>query len=124
MAIYKYQKGANGRLHFGFCARRYSYLDKGKIERGMNQNNLSTDQRQSSTNTTAGASDETPTGTYRFYHDENLVSFFRRLSFSPDGSFLITPAGLHKNTNEYNMGPNDDEMQNCSYIFPRNTILK
>lgn len=29
----------------------------------------------------------------RYYHDDTLKSFFRRLSFSPDGSILVTPAG-------------------------------
>jgi len=28
------------------------------------------------------------------FHDENMPSFFRRLSWSPDGSFLALPAGL------------------------------
>ena len=29
----------------------------------------------------------------RLYGDENVTSFFRRLSFSPDGNLLFTPAG-------------------------------
>lgn len=29
----------------------------------------------------------------RYYHDDTLKSFFRRLTFSPDGNLLITPAG-------------------------------
>lgn len=29
------------------------------------------------------------------YHNETLQSFFRRLSFSPDGSLLLTPSGLY-----------------------------
>lgn len=29
----------------------------------------------------------------RYYHDDTLKSFFRRLAFSPDGNLLITPAG-------------------------------
>lgn len=28
------------------------------------------------------------------YHPETLPSFFRRLAFSPDGAFLVTPAGI------------------------------
>lgn len=27
------------------------------------------------------------------FHDETLPSFFRRLAWSPDGSFLLVPAG-------------------------------
>ncbi|KAI9145034.1 WD40-repeat-containing domain protein [Paraphysoderma sedebokerense] len=30
------------------------------------------------------------------YHDDTLPSFFRRLSFTPDGSLLLTPAGRYK----------------------------
>ncbi|VVT55278.1 uncharacterized protein SAPINGB_P004516 [Magnusiomyces paraingens] len=30
------------------------------------------------------------------YHSETLVSFFRRLTFSPDGSLLLTPSGMFK----------------------------
>lgn len=28
------------------------------------------------------------------FHDERLPSFFRRLAWSPDGSFLLVPAGI------------------------------
>ncbi|ANB14296.1 Cac2p [Sugiyamaella lignohabitans] len=30
------------------------------------------------------------------YHNETFTSFFRRLTFSPDGSLLFTPSGLYK----------------------------
>lgn len=30
------------------------------------------------------------------YHNETFTSFFRRLSFSPDGSLLLTPSGVYK----------------------------
>lgn len=30
----------------------------------------------------------------KLYRDENLPSFFRRCSFSPDGQLLITPSGI------------------------------
>ncbi|XP_024524120.1 chromatin assembly factor 1 subunit FAS2-like isoform X2 [Selaginella moellendorffii] len=30
------------------------------------------------------------------FADESMPSFFRRLAWSPDGSFLLVPAGLHK----------------------------
>lgn len=32
----------------------------------------------------------------KMYHDEDLTSFFRRLTFTPDGSLLLTP-GIHSN---------------------------
>jgi chromatin assembly factor 1 subunit B len=47
----------------------------------------------------------------RLYHDDNLGSFFRRLSFSPDGAILATPAGL-----------NGDE--NTVYLFARGQLHK
>lgn len=36
------------------------------------------------------------------YYNETLQSFFRRLTFSPDGSLLLTPSGIYKipNSNE------------------------
>lgn len=40
----------------------------------------------------------------RYYHDDTLKSFFRRLTFSPDGNLLITPAGcleIGENKNQY-----------------------
>lgn len=107
MAIYKYRKNQQGKLVFGQCSRRFSRIDKGKI---------------ASTTTTTKPEDPTITGSFRLYHDENLVSFFRRLSFSPDGALLITPAGLNKPIDE--LDENTDELSNCAYIYPRNTMLK
>ncbi|KAI7905007.1 WD40-repeat-containing domain protein [Cokeromyces recurvatus] len=110
MAIYRYRKTQTGKLQFSPCSRRFVRIDKGKIA--------------------SANEDTTTTGSFRLYHDENLVSFFRRLSFSPDGGLLITPAGLNKSieaslTEEENeMDENGDDLLNCSYIFPRNTILK
>ncbi|CAB1347253.1 unnamed protein product [Coregonus sp. 'balchen'] len=31
---------------------------------------------------------------YRMFHDDSMKSFFRRLTFTPDGSFLLAPAHL------------------------------
>lgn len=106
MAIYKYRKGPNGKPVFGACSRKFTRMDKGKI------------------------AEDSTTGSYRLYHDENLVSFFRRLSFSPDGGLLITPAGLSKPTetneeeNQMDLDDIGEELSNCAYIYPRNTILK
>lgn len=46
------------------------------------------------------------------FHDENLPSFFRRLSWSPDGSFLAVPAGMFK-------AAHDSRAVNTTYIFRR-----
>jgi chromatin assembly factor 1 subunit B len=117
MAIYKYRKGPNGKLVFGACSRRFSKIDKGKIAFTATITEDPT------------APNTTTTGSFRLYHDENLVSFFRRLSFSPDGALLITPAGLNKPTESADhssseLDENGEELLNCAYIYPRNTMLK
>lgn len=49
---------------------------------------------------------------FHLFHDETLPSFFRRLEWSPDGSFLVVPAGIHKFSA-------DSSASNTSYIFSR-----
>uniref|UniRef100_A0A336M445 CSON011845 protein n=1 Tax=Culicoides sonorensis TaxID=179676 RepID=A0A336M445_CULSO len=51
----------------------------------------------------------------RLYHDDTLQSFFRRLSFSPDGSIVVAPAGI---ANESNPGK---KPVHTSYIYTRNS---
>eukprot|EP00877_Chromochloris_zofingiensis_P011531 jgi/Chrzof1/6631/Cz19g03120.t1 len=46
------------------------------------------------------------------FHDESLNTFFRRLSWSPDGSFLAVPSGLFKQ--EVDGAP-----LNTTYVFAR-----
>lgn len=41
-----------------------------------------------------GASIEVPKKTMPLYYPETLQSFFRRLTFSPDGSLVLTPLGI------------------------------
>lgn len=120
MAIYKYRKSQNGKLIFGACSRRFSRIDKGKIA------------STAAIKVVEDTANITTTGSFRLYHDENLVSFFRRLSFSPDGALLITPAGLNKLTDTSTIpsngvneiDENGEELSNCAYIYPRNTMLK
>ncbi|KAG0284092.1 hypothetical protein BGZ96_011539 [Linnemannia gamsii] len=71
--------------------------------------------------------------TFRLYHDETLTSFFRRLSFTPDGSMLITPAGQYRAPIQRTATQKDDEsstgtavsqsseleMRNTAYIYAR-----
>lgn len=52
----------------------------------------------------------------RFYDDETLVSFFRRLDFTPDGSLLITPTGILPKANEETFNPSNNEA-NIHYVF-------
>ncbi|KAK3585670.1 hypothetical protein CHS0354_020236 [Potamilus streckersoni] len=51
----------------------------------------------------------------RMYHDDTMKSFFRRLTFSPDGELLITPSGCL----EY-----DNKIVNSTYIFTRHNLSK
>lgn len=51
----------------------------------------------------------------RLYHDDTLQSFFRRLTFSPDGNLVVTPAGV---ANESRVGR---KMVHTSYIYVRNS---
>ncbi|XP_020696883.1 chromatin assembly factor 1 subunit FAS2 isoform X1 [Dendrobium catenatum] len=51
------------------------------------------------------------------FHDETLNSFFRRLSWSPDGSFLLVPAGICK------LSPASDPI-NAAYIISRKELSR
>jgi chromatin assembly factor 1 subunit B len=55
------------------------------------------------------------------YHNETLTSFFRRLTFAPDGSLLFTPAGHYKTTHPLSTDPTKmtDEVTNTVYIYIR-----
>lgn len=62
------------------------------------------------------------------YHNETLVSFFRRLTFSPDGSLLLTPSGMFKysmhdlvdkNTASGNASSANEEVTNTVFIYTR-----
>ncbi|KAG0033888.1 hypothetical protein BGZ82_005956 [Podila clonocystis] len=73
---------------------------------------------------------------FRLYHDETLTSFFRRLSFTPDGAMLLTPSGqykapAHKPTaareDDATPGqptPLDLETRNTAYIYARRNFNK
>lgn len=47
------------------------------------------------------------------YYPETLPSFFRRLQFSPDGAFLVTPAGVEMDAEGL---PNDNESQSHTSV--------
>ena len=55
------------------------------------------------------------------YHNETLTSFFRRLTFTPDGSLLFTPAGQYKTSHPIPNEPTKtmDETSNTVYIYTR-----
>ncbi|GAB2280747.1 3-oxoacyl-[acyl-carrier-protein] synthase [Dionaea muscipula] len=51
------------------------------------------------------------------FHDETLPSFFRRLAWSPDGAFLLVPAGSYKISPSY-------EAINTAYVFSRKDLSR
>ncbi|KAK7318455.1 hypothetical protein RJT34_03157 [Clitoria ternatea] len=54
---------------------------------------------------------------FHLFHDETLPSFFRRLAWSPDGSFLLLPAGSYKINNA-------SDSLNVAYIFSRKDLSR
>jgi len=66
------------------------------------------------------------TKTSNIYASEALSSFFRRLTFAPDGSLLFTPAGQFKNITPSLADPskNTEEIVNTVYIYSRGGLNK
>uniref|UniRef100_UPI00398EB0D5 chromatin assembly factor 1 subunit B n=1 Tax=Pristiophorus japonicus TaxID=55135 RepID=UPI00398EB0D5 len=62
---------------------------------------------------TSGCEGETKS--YRMFHDDGMKSFFRRLTFTPDGSLLLTPAGCVE------AGEN---VTNTTYVFSRKNLKR
>jgi chromatin assembly factor 1 subunit B len=59
------------------------------------------------------------------YANETFTSFFRRLTFAPDGSLLFTPAGQHKEAHPPTTEPNKtDDVANMTYIYTRAGLNK
>ena len=56
------------------------------------------------------------------YVNETFTSFFRRLTFAPDGSLLFTPAGQHKDPQE--LSKTTDDITNMTYIYTRAGLNK
>ena len=53
------------------------------------------------------------------YANETYTSFFRRLTFAPDGSLLFTPAGQYKTSNPADGARSVDDVINTVYIYTR-----
>ncbi|KAF3438387.1 hypothetical protein FNV43_RR21149 [Rhamnella rubrinervis] len=51
------------------------------------------------------------------FHDETLPSFFRRLAWSPEGSFLLVPTGSYKISTTH-------ESINTTYVFSRKDLSR
>ncbi|KAL8393511.1 hypothetical protein RB595_003311 [Gaeumannomyces hyphopodioides] len=56
------------------------------------------------------------------YHNETLTSFFRRLTFTPDGSLLLTPAGQYQTQYQVEGSKPSYEVINTVYIYSRGGI--
>lgn len=61
--------------------------------------------------------DESKSAKNHLFHDETLPSFFRRLAWSPDGSFLLVPAG------SYRISPGSEPV-NTAYVFSRKDLSR
>lgn len=59
------------------------------------------------------------------YANETLTSFFRRLTFTPDGSLLLTPSGQYQNQHQTDKDAKPSyEVINTVYIYTRGGINK
>jgi chromatin assembly factor 1 subunit B len=59
------------------------------------------------------------------YFNETLTSFFRRLTFAPDGSLLFTPAGQYKAVHpSINEAKPTEDITNTVYIYTRAGLNK
>ncbi|KAI1398778.1 WD40 repeat-like protein [Hypoxylon fuscum] len=58
------------------------------------------------------------------YANETLTSFFRRLTFTPDGSLLLTPAGQYQVQHQAEGSRPTYEVINTVYIYTRGGINK
>ncbi|XP_030311224.1 chromatin assembly factor 1 subunit B [Calypte anna] len=63
----------------------------------------------------SGSGAEGEARSYRMFHDDGMKSFFRRLSFTPDGSYLLTPAGCVES---------GENVTNTTYVFSRNNLKR
>ncbi|XP_051840797.1 chromatin assembly factor 1 subunit B [Antechinus flavipes] len=63
----------------------------------------------------SGVGTEGEARSYRMFHDDSMKSFFRRLSFTPDGSLLLTPAGCVES---------GENVTNTTYVFSRKNLKR
>lgn len=52
----------------------------------------------------------------RLFHDDTLQTFFRRLSWSPDGTLLVVPSGVAE------LDGSSEKPLNTTYIYTRNSL--
>lgn len=56
--------------------------------------------------------------------EDTFSSFFRRLTFAPDGSLLFTPAGQYRMTHPQSHLRSTDELTNTVYVYTRAGLNK
>ncbi|KAB5576849.1 hypothetical protein PHYPO_G00203250 [Pangasianodon hypophthalmus] len=64
---------------------------------------------------TSGSAGEGEVKNFRMFHDDSMRSFFRRLTFTPDGSFLLAPAGCVET---------GENVTNTTYVFSRKSFKR
>ncbi|XP_060785423.1 chromatin assembly factor 1 subunit B [Neoarius graeffei] len=64
---------------------------------------------------TSGSAGEGEVKNFRMFHDDSMRSFFRRLTFTPDGSFLLVPAGCVET---------GENVTNTTYVFSRKSFKR
>ncbi|CAI5772575.1 chromatin assembly factor 1 subunit B [Podarcis lilfordi] len=63
----------------------------------------------------SGRGSEGEVKSYRMFHDDSMKSFFRRLTFTPDGSLLLVPAGCVES---------GENVTNTTYVFSRKNLKR
>ena len=77
---------------------------------GLTENNINSDEQTK------------PQRSYLYADESTLESFFRRLSWTADGAYLVTPAALYHSDSAYNTGDASKENESPSfatYLFAR-----
>ncbi|KAK3543636.1 hypothetical protein QTP70_025996 [Hemibagrus guttatus] len=64
---------------------------------------------------TSSSAGEGEVKNFRMFHDDGMRSFFRRLTFTPDGSFLLAPAGCVET---------GENVINTTYVFSRKSFKR
>lgn len=76
--------------------------------------------------TNKGDSTEVPKKTMSLYYPETLQSFFRRLTFSPDGSLVLTPLGIYRDDCLESMPKveSNENTWNTVFVYARSNLEK
>jgi len=59
---------------------------------------------------------------WKMFADDSLPTFFRRMTFSPDGTLLFLPSGIFRSKSKDS--ENTTEVLNTVYIFSRNNFSR